>query len=57
MIFFFSILDRLNQLEMNCIDLLQPIDMISMERHIQHMCKIESSLNLMVNNKGIKKKK
>lgn len=35
---------------MDCIDILQPVDMISMERRVEHICERESSLNLLMYN-------
>ncbi|VVC25825.1 Hypothetical protein CINCED_3A008475 [Cinara cedri] len=51
----FEVNNKLNQLEMDCIDVLQPIDMILMERHIEHICEMESNLNLLYNIGNVKK--
>jgi len=50
----FSISDRMNQLEMECIDLLQPIgDIISLERELKRLNEVETNyMKLLKNNEN-----
>lgn len=38
---------------MDCINVLQPTDMISMERHVEHIREMKANLTLMMSNNGI----
>lgn len=50
----FSISDKMNQLEMECIDLLQPIgDIISLERELKRLSEVETNyIKLLKNNEN-----
>lgn len=47
----FSISDRMNQLEMECIDLLQPIgDIISLKKELKRLIEVESNYMKLLKN-------
>jgi len=49
--FFFSISDRMKELEMECIDLLQPIDdIIIFKRELKRLIEVESNYMKLLKN-------